>query len=513
MDDTASPFPSHDKLARLLPGYVFDPEPLNTSNMSQVHLATDTRLHHRKVAVKIIADYLAVHPVYRKRFLREIQLMASLEHPNIMYVITASTENDYMLYLVMPRAEHDLKTLLAAGRLDLTATADLIAQTARALDYAHDRGVVHRDVKPGNILFGPGQHVYLTDFGVAKEHYGEDLTATGETIGTRRYTAPEVFDARTGDAATTEPPASARMLPCTPRERSGDVYSLGAVLYHCLTGRRPFDHDDDSVADGLQRNGELVPVSALRDATPAAVDSVIAKAMHLDPDQRYRTCGDLAAALTQALGVTGDGTALPILRDIQDRLRTGTPDPDHTTAYVGAPAAPPAAPGQTRLMLLSTLAAVLAVALAGGLLLYQLFGAEEGAGNAAGADPGETSESASESPTVNLPPPSPTVAPVTGADRVERYPVVGECIDENEDWFVVACDSELAVEKVTRIVYNPVDPNPSQPEHEDAAWSACGTNGLEWDYYWSDSALKADPNRDWIPESDQIYWIMCVQDV
>lgn len=518
MDDTASPFPTHDKLARLLPGYVFDPEPLNTSNMSQVHLATDTRLHHRKVAVKIIADYLAVHPVYRKRFLREIQLMASLEHPNIMYVITASTENDYMLYLVMPRAEHDLKTLLAAGRLDLTATADVIAQTARALDYAHDRGVVHRDVKPGNILFGPGQHVYLTDFGVAKEHYGEDLTATGETIGTRRYTAPEVFDARTGDAATTEPPASARMLPCTPRERSGDVYSLGAVLYHCLTGRRPFDHDDDSVADDKQRNGELVPVSALRDATPAAVDSVIAKAMHLDPDQRYRTCGDLAAALTQALGVTGDGTALPILRDIQDRLRTGTPDPDHTTAYAGAPAAatPPAAPGQIRLMLLSTLAAVLAVALAGGLLLYQLFGADEGAGSAAGADPGSgaSSQSASESPTANLDPPSPTVEPVTGDDQVERYPVEGECLNDDDDYYiVVACDSDAAADQVYKIVYNPVDPNPQQPNHEDARWLACGEGGMDYKSIYQDTATKQDPDGTWNPETDRIYWIMCYRNL
>jgi serine/threonine protein kinase len=513
MDDTASPFPSHEKLARLLPGYAFDPEPLNTSNMSQVHLATDTRLHHRKVAVKIIADYLAVHPVYRKRFLREIQLMASLEHPNIMYVITAAAEHDELLYFVMPRAERDLKALLAEGRLDLAKTADVIAQTARALDHAHDRGVVHRDIKPGNILFGPGGHVYLCDFGVAKEHFGEDLTTVGESIGTRGYTAPEVFDARTGEAATTDPPAVARMLPCTPRERSGDVYSLGAVVYHCLTGRRPFDQADENAALDAQRRGELAPASAHRDGLPAELDAVVAKAMHLDPDQRYDTCGDLAAAMTQALGLTKDGMALPILRDIQDRLRTDAARGD-ATAYAGA--MPPPVPGprrdQTRNMLISTLVSVLAVALAGGLLLYQLFQPDdaeaEGAGS--GADTGQTSPTAS--PTVNLDPPSPTVDPVVGDEQAARFPVEGECLnDDPEDYVVVACDSAAAVEHVYKIVLNPVDPNPVQPDHEDARWEACRGEGHDFEYrtYWRDSLDADESERAWNPESDRIYYIMC----
>ncbi len=389
MDDTASPFPPRDELAAQLPGYRLDPEPINATNMSQIYLATDTKLHHRKVAVKIMADYLALHPVYRKRFLREIQLMASLEHPNIMYVITAAAENGGLLYLVMPRADHDLKTLLKDGRLDLSKTADVIAQTAKALDHAHERGVVHRDVKPGNILFGTDGHVYLTDFGVAKDRFGEDLTATGESIGTRRYTAPEVFDAGSSDAATTDPPAEARLLPCTARERSGDVYSLGAVLYHCLTGRRPFDQADENGAFDAQRRGDLVPVSAIREKMPAEIDAVIAKAMHLDPAQRHGSCGELAVAVTQALGLAEDGAALPILRDIQDRLRAGR---DHTTAYAQAMpptgAEPPTSAAQTRNMLLSTLAAVLAVALAGGLLLYQLLGPDDGDGAAAGEDAG-----------------------------------------------------------------------------------------------------------------------------
>ncbi|HEY1095022.1 MAG TPA: serine/threonine-protein kinase [Glycomyces sp.] len=520
MDDTASPFPSHEKLARLLPGYAFDPEPLNTSNMSQVHLATDTRLHHRKVAVKIIADYLAAHPVYRKRFLREIQLMASLEHPNIMYVITAAAQDSELLYFVMPRAQHDLKTLLATGRLDLAETADAIAQTARALDHAHDRGVVHRDVKPGNILFGPDGHVYLTDFGVAKAHYGEDLTTLGESIGTRGYTAPEVFAAGAAGAPTADPPAAARMLPCTPRERSGDVYSLGAVSYHCLTGRRPFDQPDENAALDAQRRGDLAPVSAHRDRLPAELDAVVAKAMHLDPDQRYDTCGELAAALTQALGLAKDGMALPILRDIQDRLRTDAMQRSTATAYAGF--MPPPDPGprrdQTRTMLISVLVAALSVALAGGLLLYQLLQSDDAqaAGDStaeeASLDAAASSLAAAEDASrLEHEPPSPTVEPVTGDAQAERRPVEGECVADSTTWIVVACDSALADELIFKIVMNPDDPNPSQPGHDDAAWEACRNEGYDFEYewYWRDSLDEDETEREWDPETDSIRYIMC----
>ncbi|MDA1359331.1 serine/threonine-protein kinase [Glycomyces luteolus] len=518
MDDTASPFPPRDELAEQLPGYLLDPEPINATNMSQIYLATDTRLHHRKVAVKIMADYLALHPVYRKRFLREIQLMASLEHPNIMYVITAAAEDDRLLYLVMPRADHDLKTLLGDGRLDLSKTADVIAQTARALDHAHERGVVHRDVKPGNILFGTDGHVYLTDFGVAKDRFGEDLTATGETVGTRRYTAPEVFDARSSEAATTDPPAHGHLLPCTARERSGDVYSLGAVLYHCLTGRRPFDQaDDENAALDAQRSGDLIPVSAIREKAPAEIDAVIAKATHLDPDQRYGSCGELAVAVTQALGLAKDGAALPILRDIQDRLRAESAGRDHTTAYP-QPLPPGTEPptgssAQTRNMLLSTLVAVLAVALAGGLLLYQLFEPEDGAeAGKAGEGAGTGSASPTASPTANLDPPSPTVEPVSGSEAATRYPIEGECLNDDPDYYVVVdCDSAGATELVYRIVYSPEDPNPSQPEHEDAAWLACGGEEIDYEYRWRDSDSDTDEGDAavWDPATDKIYWIMC----
>jgi hypothetical protein len=488
MDDTTDPnLLRGEELARLLPGYRLDPEPLSSTGMSQVFLAADARLPHRKVAVKIMAGYLSAHPGHRKRFLREIQLMAGLEHPNIMYVITAATAQDRTLYLVMPRAEGDLRALLARGPLDPAATVDAVAQIAAALDFAHDHGVVHRDVKPGNILFGHEGHVYLSDFGVAKEQFGEDLTAFGETIGTRRYTAPEVFSGTAPDPAGPEPDTPG--LPAAPPERAGDVYSLGAVLHHCLTGRRPFDHLDDSAAEAAQRRGELTAVSELRPQLPAALDAVVAKAMHLDPEQRYRTCGELAAALALAVGVAETGSALPILKDIQQRIGAAATASD----------APAATPPRSRWT--SALVPVASLLLVAGVLLYTAFGP--------GADDALGTGAESETPS-----PEPTVVPVTGDDRVERLPVEGECLDGtlDDDYVVVACDAEQATERVYKIAIFPEDPNPSQPGHNDAAWIVCGSDGVtDFDYRWSDSAYET--GEPWDPGTGLIYFIICTSDV
>ncbi|RRR98241.1 serine/threonine-protein kinase [Glycomyces terrestris] len=488
MDETTDPFARiRERLAELLPGYRLDPEPVSSTAQSQVFLAEDLRLHRRKVAVKVMAGYLSMHPGYRERFLREIQLTAGLEHPNVMYVITAAAPGDDLLFLVMPRAEDDLRRRLDRGPLDLAQTVDVVVQVARALDFAHDRGVVHRDVKPGNILFGPGGHVYLGDFGVAKGRGGKDLTVLGEYIGTRRYTAPEVFNA----GAAERPAGAPEGAPATALERAGDVYSLGAVLYHCLAGRRPLDDLDDSGAEQAQRAGDIGPVTAVRSDLPAAVDAVVAKAMHVDPAQRYGTCGELAHDLAQTVGVTEAGSALPILRDIQERLRT--------EARPG-----PAAAAAPRPALLSLLTALVALVLLAGVLLYTALGPDggDGAGELAAG------ESASEEgPEPTAPP------PVTGDEQVERRPVEGECATDDPDVFiVVACDSPLAAEYYYRIVVNPEDPNPSQPDHTDAAWLACGADGVtDFEYHWWDTADEEDVP--WDPETGVVYYIMCYQEL
>jgi serine/threonine-protein kinase len=458
MDDTTDcDFLSPDDLQALLPEFRFDSEPLGSTAMSRVYLASDTRLHDRKVAVKIMADSLTTVPAYRKRFLREIELMADLEHPNIMYVIAAADKEDPFLYFVMPRAESDLKARLADGALEPAETARVIAQVASALDFAHDRNVVHRDVKPANILFGAGDHVYLSDFGVAKHAVGEDLTRAGDRIGTRRYT-PEVSGSRAGQAGTDAD---------GPIDRSVDVYSLGAVLFHCLTGKRPFDQVDDFVVAELQRNGEVPRIAEIRPDL-AEFDAIAAKAMSPHRAEQYRTCGELAAAVSLAAAARVDVGERP--RKGGDRAR-------------GPRRSPALAAG------------VLALGLVlGATLSYLAFGPDSEAGGTYGVTEGSV---------------EPTVTPVTGDEQVERKPVVGECLNADEDYVVVACDSPEAAKQVYRIVTDPEDPNPQQPDHGDAAWRACEHDGIERAYLWADSAGQEE--RAWNPETDRIYYFICYQ--
>jgi serine/threonine-protein kinase len=460
MDDTTDcDFLSQDELQALLPGFRLDPEPLRSTAMSRVYLAADTRLHDRKVAIKIMADYLAAVPDFRKRFLREIELMANLEHPHIMYVIAAAGKDDRLLYFVMPRAEADLRTRLADGPLGPAETALVITQVASALDFAHERGVVHRDVKPANILFGGGDHVYLSDFGVARHILGEDLTRAGDSIGTRRYTAPEVYSS----------PAKSGTSPVDPIDRSGDVYSLGAVLFHCLTGKRPFHQVEDLTLAQLQRKGEVPRIAEARPELPAEFDAIAAKAMSLDPAQRYQTCGELAEAVTQAVART-EGESEP---------KNGS--------RIRRPA--------RRRGLAPTAAALVAGLALGGALSYLAFGPDKEA--SAQFDVVEGSV-------------EPTVTPVTGSEQVERVPVAGECLNSDEAYVVVACDSPEAAKLVYRIVTDPEDPNPEQPNHDDAAMQACGRDGIVFGYRWDDSAIREE--REWNPETDRIYYFICYQE-
>ncbi|HEX2143429.1 MAG TPA: serine/threonine-protein kinase [Glycomyces sp.] len=463
MDDTTDcDFLSSVELQAFLPGFRLDPEPLSSTAMSRVYLASDTRLHDRKVAVKIMADYLAAVPDFRKRFLREIELMANLEHPHVMYVIAAARKEDRLLYFVMPRVEADLRSRLADGALDPIETARVITQVGSALDFAHARGVVHRDVKPANILFGAGDHVYLSDFGVAKHAVGEDLTRAGDSIGTRRYTAPEVYSA--------SPSAHPRTSPDDPVDRSGDVYSLGAVLFHCLTGERPFDQVDDVMVAQLQRKGEVPRIAEVRPDLSPEFDAIAAKAMSPDRARRYRTCGELAAAVSRAAARI-DGEDGP-----PNGGRGRLPRPRRSLAATAA-----------------LLVAGLAL---GGALSYLAFGPD-----AEATRYGVTEASV-----------EPTVAPVTGDEQAERAPTVGECLSSDASrYVVVACDSPAAAKRVYRIVTDPEDPSPQQPNHDDAAWQACGHDGIEHEYHWADSAVRE--GREWNPESDRIYYFICYQEL
>src|SRR5919201_1755035 len=202
---------------------------LGRGAMGAVYLAEDVHLK-RKAAVKVLAEPLAADERFRRRFLLESQLAASLEHPHIVPVYGAGEERE-VLYLAMRYVEgYDLRELIdTAGRIDHERALALLAQVGDALDAAHGLGLVHRDVKPANILIGAGdtEHAYVCDFGLAR-HATTVASLTGDRgfVGTIAYIAPEQIESVVVDARA-------------------DVYSFGCVLYECLTGVTPFERDSD----------------------------------------------------------------------------------------------------------------------------------------------------------------------------------------------------------------------------------------------------------------------------
>jgi len=270
-----------------LPGYRVV-RTLSETNMSVVYQAEELELDDRLVAIKVLKPGLAHDPEYLARFQRELSASARLTHPNIVPV-HAGPRGSALPHLVMPFVDGTtLAAVLAEeGRLDLPRTVHIVRQVAAALDHAHGKGWVHRDVKPGNIMLHPASgHAYLIDFGIAAELEVERRTAVGRTVGTPNYLAPELA-AEAAEAEDSRPPV-------TPQ---ADVYSLGVVVYRCLTARLPHDEQATEAARWLRRTGEPpTPVSSLRPDLPPAVDAVVAKALAA-PGERYATCTALADAL------------------------------------------------------------------------------------------------------------------------------------------------------------------------------------------------------------------------
>jgi tetratricopeptide (TPR) repeat protein len=255
-------------------------ESLGRGGMSVVYRAEHVRLG-RLAALKLLMPGLGESD-FSERFLRESQLAASLDHPNIVPVYDAG-EEDGLLYIAMACVEgSDLKSVLEAeGRLPLRRALRIVSQIGSALDAAHARGLVHRDVKPANILVGEGDRAYLSDFGVVKELTGNGTTRTGTFVGTIEYCAPEQIEGRAVDART-------------------DVYALACVLYECLVGEAPFHRDSDVAV--LNAHLHHAPPKLVRAAPelPPALDHVIAKALSKSPLDRYATCGEFLTAARAA---------------------------------------------------------------------------------------------------------------------------------------------------------------------------------------------------------------------
>jgi serine/threonine protein kinase/streptogramin lyase/pimeloyl-ACP methyl ester carboxylesterase len=281
---------------------------LGRGGMGVVYLAEQTRLQ-RKVALKILPPDLAADDTFRRRFIRESQLAALLEHPNIVPIYDAS-EVDGVLYIAMRYVDGaDLESLIKSeGPIESDRVISLLSQVASALDTAHAEGLVHRDVKPANILVarerGAVEHAFLSDFGLTRRGSSETgLTASGQFLGTVAYMAPEQIEGKAVDG-------------------HADQYSLGCVAFECLTGQKPFLREYEAAVLWAHMQGELPNVSDEREDLPKAVDEVVGRVMSKDPAARYATCAEFVDALRGALGVSQD--AVPKVfrrRRIPVRLR------------------------------------------------------------------------------------------------------------------------------------------------------------------------------------------------
>ncbi|SHF92859.1 serine/threonine-protein kinase [Geodermatophilus nigrescens] len=378
-------------------------ELIGRGGMGEVYRAFDTE-HQRTVALKVLTESLAADRAYRERFRREAHAAARLSEPHVV-PIHRYGEFDGRLFLDMRLVRgRDLATVLTEeGPLAPARAVSVVGQVAHALDAAHAEGLVHRDVKPSNVLVcstsgepaeDDDEFVYLVDFGIARS-VGTDggttvLTQAGSAVGSFDYMAPERF---------LERPADAR----------ADVYSLACVLFEALTGRRPHLARDLAPLMWAHLNDTPPPVSRLRPGLPAGLDDVVARGLAKDPDDRWRSAGAMASAARRALAAPAPApaavpAAVPRAGTAPLPPSAPRPVPPSGSASVppsGQPPVPPAprplplagpapvpspTPARRRRPVLPALLLTAAALLAAAVLVVALVA---GSGGAAGADPPE----------------------------------------------------------------------------------------------------------------------------
>ena len=297
-------------------------QPIGRGGMAVVYRALDLRLG-RLVALKVLAPHLGEDDAFRQRFMRESRAAAGVDHPHIIPVFEAGESGD-VLFIAMRYVSHgDVRSLLdAEGPLSPARTVEIAGQVASALDAAHAYGLVHRDVKPGNVLLGragdgDSEHVYLSDFGLSKHALSSStLTSTGQFLGTLDYVSPEQIQGQ-------------------PVDGRADQYALACTVAEMLTGTPPFRRDDSMALMWAQLEAEPPRLTERRPDLPPAVDQVIATAMAKSPAGRYPTCRDFVSALGAALAVSHDaGQVAAETEAARMDARAAPPDP---------PAARPAA--------------------------------------------------------------------------------------------------------------------------------------------------------------------------
>jgi serine/threonine-protein kinase len=265
---------------------------LGRGAMGVVYEAEDPELA-RTVAIKTIRipPDAGEANEYVARFRQEARAVGALNHPAIITVFDAGREGDvaYMAMEVLEGAE--LRDLMAQAPLPLPLVLDLSAQIASALAFAHDRGVVHRDVKPGNIMVLPGNRVKLMDFGIARMRISEIKTQTGMLLGSPKYMSPEQVGGQRVDARS-------------------DIFSLGVVVHEMLTGKPAFAGADLNQLMFQVVNGAPTPPSHLNARVPGVLDSIVARALEKDPDKRYQSAAEMARDLEGAKDSLPDDSLL-----------------------------------------------------------------------------------------------------------------------------------------------------------------------------------------------------------
>ncbi len=321
-------------------------ERIGSGGMAEVYLAKQMTAFGREVALKVIRTDLSENDEFRARFLREAQAISRLSHPNILPLIEFGEEQD-RLYLVMPLIrDGTLRTLLKQqkGPLPLEEGIPLFIQLCNAVQYAHEQGIIHRDIKPQNVLLQQRSHVLLTDFGIARDRSVKQITSVGTGLGTAEYMAPEQAVGRA--------------------DTRSDIYSLGIVLYQLLTGLLPYQGNTPLELIVKHSNDPPPNPRLLNPALPPQIVAVIETALAKDPDQRFQTASALSRAAQQALvdlislprsgsalQPSASGLPLPATSSAQPLLppgeqRSGYATVERPGTYTTRPASDPPFPAQ-----------------------------------------------------------------------------------------------------------------------------------------------------------------------